>query len=291
MTLSNFIPSIWANEIARNLEKFLVYAQPGVVNRDYEGEISGAGSSVKINGIGPVTVGNYVKNTNIGDPETLTDAQTTLTINQQKYFNFQVDDIDKAQTKPKVMANAMLRAGYGMRDAVDQYIASLYTDAAAANLIGTDGTPKVPDNTAGSASNVYNLLVDAAVALTDSKVPSEGRWAIVPPWFYGRLLKEPIFVKANESGSDQALRNGIVGKAAGFTVLQSHNVPYTAGATNTKYKIMFGVGDAISYASQITEVEGYRPEKRFADAVKGLNVFGAKVVYPEMLGVLTCNSS
>jgi hypothetical protein len=286
MTLNNFIPAIWANEFARNLEKFLVYAQPGVVNRDYEGEISGAGSSVKINGIGPVTVGNYVKNTNIGDPETLTDAQTTLTIDQQKYFNFQVDDIDKAQTKPKVMANAMLRAGYGMRDAIDQYIASLYTDAAAANLIGTDAVPKVPNNTAGDPSNVYNLLVDAAVALTDSKVPTEGRWVIVPPWFYGRLLKESIFVKANESGSDQALRNGIVGKAAGFTVLQSHNVPNTAG---TKYKIMFGVGDAISYASQIIEVEGYRPEKRFADAVKGLNVFGAKVVYPEMLGVITCN--
>ena len=182
----------------------------------------------------------------------------------------------------------MLRAGYGMRDAVDQYIASLYTDAAAANLIGSDASPEVPNNTAGNASNVYNLLVDAAVALTDSKVPTEGRWVIVPPWFYGRLLKEPIFVKANEAGTDAGLRNGVVGKAAGFTVLQSHNVPNTAG---TKYKIMFGVGDAISYASQIIEVEGYRPEKRFADAVKGLNVFGAKVVYPEMLGVLTCNTA
>jgi len=288
MTLSNFIPTIWANEIARNLEKYLVYAQPGVVNRDYEGEISGAGSTVKINGIGPVTIGDYVKNTDIADPETLTDAQTTLVINQQKYFNFQVDDIDKAQTKPKVMANAMLRAGYGMRDAIDQYIASLYTDAAAANLIGSDATPKVPDNTAGSASNVYNLIVDAAVKLTDSKVPTEGRWMVVPPWFYGKLLKEDKFVKANEAGTDQALRNGIVGRAAGFTILQSHNVPNTA---STKYKILFGIGDGLTFAQQITQVEGYRPQLRFADAIKGLNVFGAKVVYPEMVGVLTCNSA
>jgi N4-gp56 family major capsid protein len=289
MTLSNFIPSIWANEIARNLEKFLVYAQPGVVNRDYEGEISGAGSTVKINGIGPITIGDYTKNTNIGDPETLTDSQTTLLINQQKYFNFQVDDIDKAQTKPKVMANAMLRAGYGMRDAIDQYIASLYTDAAAANLVGSDGTPKVPNNTAADASNVYNLIVDCAVTLTNSKVPTEGRWMIVPPWFYGKLLKEDKFVKANEAGTDNALRNGIAGKAAGFTILQSHNVPYTT--VTTKYKIMFGVADALTYANQITQVEGYRPQLRFADAVKGLNIFGAKVVYPEMLGVLTCNTA
>lgn len=186
------------------------------------------------------------------------------------------------------MANAMLRAGYGMRDAIDQYIASLYTDAASANLIGTTASPKTPNNTTGDSSNIYNLIVDCAVALTDSKCPTEGRWMVVPPWFYGRLLKEPLFVRANESGSDQALRNGIVGRAAGFTILQSHNVPNTSGAA---YKVMFGVGDAITFAQQITEIYAYKPEKRFGDAVKGLNTYGAKVVYPDMLGVLTCNSS
>lgn len=87
MTLDSFIPEIWANEIAMSLDKLLVYAQDGIVNRNYEGEITGAGDTVKISGIGPVSVGTYTKNTDIGDPETLTDAQMTLTVDQQKYRN------------------------------------------------------------------------------------------------------------------------------------------------------------------------------------------------------------
>lgn len=284
MGLEAFIPEIWANEIAIMLEKYLVYAQAGIVNRDYEGEITGAGDTVHISGIGMVTVGTYTKNTNINAAETLTDAQATLVIDQQKYFNFQVDDIDKAQQKPKIMANAMRRAAYGMRDAIDQYVAGLYTDAAAANLIGSDVSTKVPNNTAGDASNCYNLIVDAAVKLTKSRVPTEGRWMIVPPEYYGLLLKEPLFIRANEAGTTEGLRNGIVGRAAGFDILQSHNVPNTNG---TKYKILFGIDQAITFATSVVEVLAYRPEMRFADAVKGLNVFGSKVVYPEMLGCMT----
>jgi hypothetical protein len=284
MGLENFIPEIWANEIAIFLEKYLVYAQPRIVNRDYEGEISGAGDTVHISGIGPVTVGTYTKNTNINAAETLTDAQATLVIDQQKYFNFQVDSIDKAQQKPKIMQNAMLRAAYGMSDAIDQYVASLYTDAASANLIGSDNSPKIPNNTALDAQNCYNLLVDCAVKLTKSKVPMEGRWIIVPPEYYGLLLKEPLFIRANEAGTTEGLRNGIVGRAAGFDVLQSHNVPNTAAA---KYKILFGIDQAITFATSVVDVVPYTPEMRFADAVKGLNVFGSKVVYPEMLGCMT----
>lgn len=284
MTLDSFKPEIWANEFALNLDKYLVFAQDGVVNRQYEGEITGAGDTVKITGLGDVTIGTYSKNTDIGDPETLTDAQTTLLIDQQPYFNFQIDDVDKAQAKPKVMAKAMERAAYGMRDTVDTYLAGLYTDAATANWVGTEGSPKTPNNTALDTSNIYNLIVDCSTALTDSKCPTEGRWMIVPPWFAGRLQKEPLLIKANESGNTAALRNGEIGKIAGFTILQSHNVKYTT--PTTKFKIMFGTSDAITFASQVTQVEAYRPQKRFADAVKGLNVYGAKVVYPDMLGVL-----
>ena len=288
MTLDAIIPEIWVNEIALNLEKFLVYAQAGIVNRDYEGEITGAGDTVHITGIGPVTVSDYTKNRDISAAETLTDAQATLLIDQQKYFNFQVDDIDKAQQKPKVLAKISERAAYGMNDAIDQYVASLYTDAAAANLIGTDGSPKVPNNTALDASNVYNLVVDCATALTDSKCPTVGRWMIVPPWFYGRLLKEPLFVDVSKAGTALGLRNGMVGAAAGFQILQSHNVPNTSA---TKYKIMFGISDAITYANALVELKAYSPELRFAEAIKGLNVFGAKVVYPDLVGVLTCNKT
>jgi len=291
MTLSNFIPSIWVNEVQRNLEKYLVYAQVGIVNRNYEGEITGAGDTVKINGIGPVTVHKYKKNTDLPDPETLTDAQKTLPIDQQDDFNFQVDDIDAMQTKPKVMAAAMLEASYALKDGVDQYIASLYTDASAANLIGSDATPKVPNNVENDAQNCYNLLVDSAVKLTKSRVPIEGRFVIVPPEYYGLLLKEKRFIDYSKAGTTAGLRNGEVGMAAGFQVLQSHNVPCTTAGdgAQSKFKILFGTSRAITFANQIAKIEPYRMEKRFADAVKGLNVYGAKVARPEALGVLTCN--
>lgn len=283
MAIDNFIPTIWSARLLQNLQKSLVYGQANVVNRDYEGEIRDLGNTVKINSIGPITVGTYTKNTNIGDPETLNGDQTTLVINQAKYFNFQVDDIDRAQQNPKVMDDAMREAAYALADAADQYIASLYTGVASGNIIGDDTNPVVP-----TKDNAYEHLVDMAIILDDNKVPRANRWVVVPPWFYGLLLKDDRFVKAGTPTSDQVLRNGEVGQAAGFTVLVSHNVPNTAG---TKYKIIAGSTIAITYAEQINKVEAYRPEKRFADAVKGLHLYGAKLVRPEAIVVMTANKA
>lgn len=281
MSLDNFIPKIWSARLLSNLQKALVYGQPGVVNTDYEGEISQYGDTVKINSIGPVTIGDYVKNQDVDGPETLTDEQTMLKIDQSKYFNFQVDDIDAAQQKPKVMDEAMREAAYGLADVADQYIASLYTGVVADNVIGDDTTPETL-----TKDNIYDLLVDLAVILTDAKIPKEGRWVVLPPWAYGLLLKDDRFVHVDKSGTDETLRNGIVGRAAGFDILESHNVPNTDGS---RYKIIAGHPMAISYAEQINSVEAYRPEKRFADAVKGLHLYGAKLIRPEGIAVLTAD--
>lgn len=279
MSLDNFIPKIWSARLLVNLQKNLVYGQPGVINRDYEGEIRNVGDTVYINSIGPVTVGDYTKNTDINAPETLTDSQRALQITEAKYFNFQIDDIDKAQQKPKVMDDAMAEAAYALADVADQFIASHYVDAQSA--IGDDTTPETP-----TTDKAYELLVDAGVLLDENNIPRSNRFVVIPPWFYGLILKDDRFVKAGTATSDNVLRNGEVGQAAGFTVYMSNNVPNTDGA---KYKILAGHPMAITYAEQIASVEGYRPEKRFADAVKGLHLYGAKVVRPEALVVITAN--
>ena len=93
----DFIPTVWAARLLVALEKSLVYGQTNVCNRDYEGEIRASGNTVKIASIGDVTVDDYTKDTDIGDPETLTDAEQSLLINQAKYFNFYVDSVDRAQ--------------------------------------------------------------------------------------------------------------------------------------------------------------------------------------------------
>lgn len=278
MALEQFIPSIWSARLLVNLRKSLVYTQPGVVNRDYEGEIQGFGSSVKIHAIGAVTVKSYTKNTDIDPPEALDDSELILNIDQQKYFNFAIDDVDRAQMRPKVMDEAMAEAAYALRDTVDQFMAGKYTEIA--NTRGSDASPISID-----ATTCYTELVELKVLLDNDKVPQEGRFVIVPPWYHGKLLNNTNFVHATAAG-DEVLRNGQVGRAAGFDILVSHNVPNTAG---TKYKVIAGHRMGWSFAEQISEVQAYRPERRFADAVKGLLVYGAKVVRPSALAVLTCN--
>jgi N4-gp56 family major capsid protein len=286
MTLNNFIPQVWSSRLLSNLNKSHVFGQSGVVNRDYEGEISAAGDTVKINSIGRVTVFDYTKNTDMTAAETLTDAQRTLTIDQAKAFNFQIDDVDKAQQKPKVMDEAMREAAYALADTLDVFLAGKYADAAAANIVGLgDDTTPIAVNSA----NAYDQLVLMDQRLDEANVRKDGRWCIVPPWFHAKLQLDNRFINAAASADGgSTLRNGQVGRASGFDIYESNNVFNTAGA---KYKIMAGTDQAISLAEQIASVEAYRPQLRFGDAVKGLHLYGAKTVRPEALTVCTANAA
>ncbi len=285
MSLDNFIPTVWGARLLYALQHNLVAAQPSVINRDYEGDIAQRGDTVKINGIGDVTVFDYTKNTDMPAPQALSDAQTELRISEQKAFNFAVDDVDRAQQVPKVMDAAMTRAAYALRNIADQFVLGHYTDISAGNFIGTDAGPKTDLGTAGKA---YEYLVDLGSLLTDNDVPLEGRWAIVPPWFQGALLKDDRFVRSFlPEVSRQALLNGQVGEAAGFAILVSQNVPSTTSTTS--FKITAGHPIAWTYAEQINAVEGYRPPLRFADAVKGLHLYGARVTRASALAVLFAN--
>ena len=141
----DFIPTVWAGRLLTALQKSLVYGQAGVANRDYEGEILASGNTVKIASIGDVTIGDYTKDTDIADPEILSDDDQSLVIDQQKYFNFYVDSIDRAQQNVNVLDEAMRRAGWQLRDAADTFLAGVM-DAAVptGNKIGSLTTPIVP---------------------------------------------------------------------------------------------------------------------------------------------------
>lgn len=285
MALENFIPEVWSARLLFNLNKAHVFTQAGVINRDYEGDIQEAGDTVRINSIGRVTISSYTKNADIAAPEALSDAQTVMLINQAKYFNFQIDDVDRAQQRPQVMDAAMQEAAWALNDAADGYVAGLYTDIDTANFVGTEAAPK----TGFTAANVYEYLVDLKVLLDEDNVPMDGRFVIVPPFLHGYLLKDQRFVSAGTAATDQVLRNGEVGQAAGFRVLLSNNVKSTT--STTKYKVIAGHPVAWSFAEQVRKVEAYRPEKRFADAVKGLHLYGAKVVRPSALACLVINTT
>ena len=280
MSIQNFIPTLWSARLLDHLDKRHVYLN--LLNRDYEGEIKNFGDTVKVNQIGDITVKDYEKGTPIEDPEDITGTQQLLAIDQAKYFNFAIDDVDNAQTNPKLMDKAMERAAYAMNDVVDQFAANLLAvNVHADNTIGTDSAPIVP-----TKEDAYDYLVDLGVKLTEANVPMTGRWVVVPAFYHGLLLKDERFVGNGSDFNKAILEGGEVGAAAGFTVYVSNNVPNTDGA---KYKVIAGTEAAGSFAEQILETKAYSPEKSFADAVKGLHVYGAKVFQSKCIAVLTAN--
>lgn len=289
MAFENWKPEVVAADVQHQLQKALVAGQVGVVNRNYEGDVQFA-KSVRIVGSGAVTVFDVVQNQDMTDPETVLDSALEMTIDYDKGFNFKVSTKDRAQTKIDIMAENNKEAAYAVRDAIDQAILSYYTDASASNLVGSTASAKVPNLTQGDAQNIYNLIEDCAIALSDSKVPPEGRWMIVPPKFAG-LIRKDLKLSYGMAGSGTvqgSYLNGNVARVGGFDILESHNVPNTAG---TKYKIMFGTDRAITFASQVQDIRIMPMEKQRADKVDGEYVFGIKVVRPECLGVLTVSWS
>ena len=283
MSLS-FIPTVWAARLLTALEKSLIYGQTHVSNRAYEGEVRSYGNTVKIASIGDVTVNDYTKDTDIDAPTSLSDSDQTLTIDEQKYFNFYVDSIDRAQQNVDVLDEAIRRAAYSLKDVADQYLAGIMDAAVpSGNKIGSLVTPEVP-----TKENAYEYLVDLGTLLDENNVPTYGRFAVVPAWFHGLLLKDDRFVRSGTVTGDHRLMNGEAGEAAGFTILKSNNVPNTAGA---KFRIMAGHSMATTFVEQVLDLQSYKPEKRFGDAVKGLHVYGGKVVRPTALACLIADKA
>lgn len=269
MAITNFVPELWSAAVQVPFERSLVYAQGSVVNRKYEGQITQMGDTVHVTSIADPTIRTYDKTTDL-TTEDLDDSSTSLVIDQGNYFSFRVNDVDKVQAAGDFQGPATARAGYRLKDGLDTHVAGLYTAADAANQLGSI---EVAKNQSGTA---YDILVELSVKLTQADAPTDGRYVVVPPEFHGVLQRDDRFVRVDASGTDTTLRNGVVGRAAGFDILLSNNAPTVAG----ERVVQAGIPDAISVAEQITQTEALRAQARFADIVRGLHVFGAQVFEP-----------
>lgn len=274
MAVTTFIPEIWSARLLYALEKS--HVATSLVNREYEGQIQNQGDTVHINTIGAITVKDYSKNTDIDAPETLSTTDQTLLIDQCKYFNFQVDDVDKVQAAGELVDVAMGRAAYALADTSDAFLLkTIAAGAASGNTIGAASAP-----VALTKDNVYENIVKLRTKLDKANVPNTGRTIVVPPEVYALLLLDDRFAKSTAVAGQAALLNGEVGKVAGFTVFMSNNVKTGTGTDTGKtpyFEITAQIASACTYAEQIIKTEAYRMESRFADGVKGLHVYGAKV--------------
>ena len=276
MSVNSFIPEIWSAQIFSDYQNLTVFG--GLVNRDYEGEITGQGDTVRINSVGPITVNTYTKNSTSNlTVQDLTDAQTVLVIDKSKYFAFQLDDIDAVQTKPKIMAKAQENAGRALAEDVDSIIADCYSEAGATIT-----------STACGPTAITEVIAKIGEKMDQNNVPKQGRYMVVPPWFEKNLVQAQIMkwigLPAGSAPSGAASA-GYVGSALGFDFYMSNmlNETTASGSTGYQHYVMAFNRDAITFANQLTKLEAYRPEGKFADALKGLNVYGLKVVQPKAL--------
>jgi hypothetical protein len=276
MAISAFKPEVWNANLLVTLEKSHVYAAPGVVNRDYEGDIANYGDTVHIVGLADPTIGTYTPHTDI-TIEDVDDVDAALSIDQARYFAFEVDDVEKRQAfnGGKVLTEQARKAAYKLRDVADAYVAGLMAAGVhAGNLVAEQTISK-----ASGSAKAYDLLVDLGTILDEDNVPAEGRWVVVPPAFYGLLLRDSRFVSAGDAQAAMTRANGVVGEAAGFSIRKSNNAPDGPGEGAGKL-VIAGYNGAVTYAEQINKTEAARKEKGFADIVKGLHLYGAKVVRP-----------
>lgn len=289
MSISVFKPELWSAVLKRHLDRKLIYAQPTVCNRNWEGDIQGMGDSVKIQKVGDPTIRDYEQNTDMNAPERPEGTQSVLNIDQFRYFNIAIDDVDAAQVNVDLLNAFAERAAVKMAQNIDAYVSALIVSEATTNTLGTETAPvEVADE--GGEYTPYELTVEARRLLAEQNAPIDNGslWMVIGPTLESQIYKDPNYIaKGSEIGA-QFVRNGSIGGLNGFEVIRTTGTP-TAKGTEEKHenvKVIFGCGNyATTFANQLTKIEAYRIQNQFGDAIKGLEVFGAKVIEPETLVV------
>lgn len=274
MSYNNFIPKIWSKAINRELERAMVFAED--CNRQYEGDVKQMGDTVKILGVGKPTIRKQVGGSIIlDDAETVEDTSVEMVINRIAYFNYLVDDIDRRQAVGGLMDALSKESSEGVANAMDEDIAA---------LAALDDAPKLYKTT--KAVTVENILdeFDLAVEkLMENDVKPETKIvATVSPWV--KTLLRKAYVQLDTDNSEM-IKNGYVGRYNNLYIKVSNNTHKNA---DNGSDIMIRTQRAVAFANPLTHVEPYRPEKRFADAVKGFVLYGTKIVRPKEMIVLNC---
>jgi len=261
---ANFIPEIWSKKVQKIFDKTTVMVP--LCNTDHEQEVKSGGDTVHVRSFGEITIKNYTREQTLVD-DTLVDPMSDLVIDQEKYFSFIVDDVDKAQADIKIMEGYAKRAADAIRRVVDQHLHAQYANVDAGNVLGSSSSPMPV-----TADNFYFYITELGRLMDDDNVPADDRHLVIDPSRKALMLRMPEFIRATALG-DKVVTNGKIGEVAGFEVHVSTNLNSASG----NRPILALTKDLISYASQVDKVEKVRPSNQFVDKVKGLYVYGSKI--------------
>lgn len=293
----NFTPEIFSQKVLKFFRRASVAED--ITNTDYAGEIENFGDTVRIIKEPTITVASYSRGAVI-NPQDLADDQTTMVVDQANAFAFKIDDIEERHSHVNFEALATSSGAFSLKRKYDANILQAMADGAGITGTSADiGSASSPVDITGSSNedNAVNLLLSMARLMDDNSVPEENRWFVAPPVFYENMFKAGAkFAEVQVTGdATSPLRNGLVmqGNIAGFncyksTVLNNSGtdvVTITAQDTTNDFVVLGGHMSSTSTASHIAKTEVVRSTETFSDIVRGLHVFGRKVLRPEALAV------
>jgi len=318
---TGYIPELFSKKMLVNFFEVTLFKQ--IANTDYQGEITGMGDKVNIATTPAIAITDYVIGTDM-NTEVPTSNSLPLAIDQGKYWNYKIDDIDLVQTHLNLLNAFASEAGEQMAQTIDTDILHYITlkgyatavlavagtgvaadsdnwGAAAGAVsgdidLGAEYTTASGDNalapsvdTAGTTMHDY--IIDANLVLDEQNVTKSNRWIVLPAWACA-MLKRGDLKRADVTGdSTGVIRNGLIGEIDGMQVYKSNNVFNATedGGTGDDVELFycpFGTKEGLTFASQLVKSESIRMEKQFGDIFRGLNVFGRAVVQPTSIGMM-----
>ena len=287
----NFIPELWSGKLIENFYDATVLA--AISNTDYEGEIRQFGDTVNIRTTPEITIRDYVKGQTL-TVENPDKPKIQLVIDKGEYFACVEDDVDKVQSDINLMDTWTKDASERMKIKIDQRVLTdILTGIASTNKgatageqtasfnLGTTGSPlSVTKDGAGGTKSVIDLIVDLGTVLDEANCPEQNRFVVIPAKMAGLIKKSELKDASLTGDSMSVVRNGRLGMVDRFTLYVSHNLKVDSGG---KFNLIAGNKMGFTFASQMTNMETIRSESTFGNIVRGLQVYGYKVVKGEAL--------
>lgn len=277
MSVQHFIQTIWSKKIQDDLEEKCKLVQD--CTRDYEGDCQYA-STVKILAVGDPTIGNYVGNDI--EIEKMTDSSQELKIDVQKYFAFEVEDVDKAQSVPGLPEKYQQKSMRGLALQREKFIGALVAgkaqsskDEEAKNSVYKEGATNIVTATNKTQSAIKEAIDEAITKLKENNFDDAGIIEIDPRDY--RLFKDELI--EIKTANDELIKRGVIAKYDNYDVKSTNNVYKDA----THVYCIVRSDKAIAFAGQINKVEAGRMEKRFSDYIRGLDTYGAKIISQDEL--------
>lgn len=278
-----FVPEIWSGKLIEKFYSATVLA--AIANTDYEGEISNKGDKVKIRTKPTITIRDYQLDMAL-TVERPSSSTVELGIDFAKYFNEVLDDVMELQSDMNQLSMWADDASEQLKITIDtSVLALLDPGVVAANKGATAGKFSLNINLGATGapatitpSNVLDFIVDMGTVLDEQNIPETGRWLVLPPWTAGMVKKSDLRNASISGDGISLMRNGRLGMIDRFTLYASNLLPTATEGTATATRIFAGHPHGLTFASQISKVETLRSESTFGTLLRGLQVYGAKVL-------------